>query len=85
MLSNMAYYEHIVWDLSLWVDTTTMSVENIFYTSLDGNKIIKDGKHLFTLDIENNTIDFGENFEEVWCFFSQGRPCRPFSIKSATY
>ncbi len=77
----MSYYEHLVWDLSLWIDTTTMKVENIFYISLQENNVIKDGKYLFTLDVENKTIDF----EEVWCFFSQGKPCRPFSIKRVTY
>ncbi len=81
----MSYYEHLVWDLSLWIDTTTMKVENIFYISLQENNVIKDGKYLFTLDVENKTIDFGKDFEEVWCFFSQGKPCRPFSIKRVTY
>lgn len=72
----MAYYEHIVWDIELLVD-----IKNIIYTSLDGNKIIKDGKHLFTLDMENHTIDFGDDFEKVSCSFSYGRSVYPFFIK----
>jgi hypothetical protein len=44
---------------------------------------MKDGKHLFTLDVENHTIDFGEDFEQVTCDVSRGRSCYPFSIKKS--
>jgi RecJ-like exonuclease len=79
----MAYFDHLVWDIELLVDTEKMRIENIVYTSLDGNKVMKDGMHLFTLDVENHTIDFGDNFEQVSCSFSRGRSVRPFWIKKS--
>jgi hypothetical protein len=79
----MAYYEHLVWDVELLVDTEKSRIENIVYTTLEGDKVMKNGKHLFTLDVENHTIDFGEDFEQVTCSFSRGRSCYPFSIKKS--
>ena len=76
----MTYYEHLVWDFELLVDTVKKRVENIVYTSLEGDKIMKDGKHLFTVDLENRVIVFGEDFEEVPCSVSCGRPVRPYLI-----
>jgi len=79
----MAYFDHVVWDIELLVDTEKMLIENIVYTSLDGDKVMKDGKHLFTIDVENRSIDFGTDFEQVTCSFSRGRSVRPFLIKKA--
>jgi hypothetical protein len=79
----MTYYEHLVWDFELLVDTVKKRVENIDYTSLEGDKIMKDSKHLFTLDIENRSIDFGEDFEKVSCSISCGRSVRPYLIKKS--
>lgn len=79
----MAHYVHPVWDVELLVDTVKNRVENIFYTSLEGDKVMKDGKHLFTIDVENHTIDFGEDFVSVMCYFSRGRACYPFLIEKS--
>jgi hypothetical protein len=79
----MTRYEHLIWDFELLVDTEKRRVENIDYTSLEGDKVMKDGKHLFTIDVENCTIDFGKDFEKVTCSFSQGRCVYPFSIKKS--
>jgi len=79
----MPRYEHTVLDVSLFVDPERKCVENIFYTSLEGDKVMKDGKHLFTLDVENRTIDFGTDFEKVSCSFSRGRCCFPFFLKKS--
>lgn len=79
----MTYFEHLEWDIELLVDTETMRIENIVYTSLEGDKVMKDGKHLFTIDVENRTIDFGDDFEQVNCSFSRGHGCRPFIIKKS--
>ena len=79
----MTYFEHLVWDIELLVDTETMRIENIVYTSLDGDKVMKDGKHLFTIDVENRIIDFGDDFEQITCSFSRGRSVYPFSIKKS--
>jgi hypothetical protein len=81
----MTYFEHLVWDMELFVDIEKKKVENIVYTSLEGNKIMKDGKHLFTVDLENRLIDFGEDFEEVYCSISCGRPVRPYLIKKSDF
>jgi hypothetical protein len=79
----MVHYKHLFCDIELLVIIESNQVENIVYTSLEGNKVMKDGKHLFTVDLENRMIDFGEDFEEVSCSFSCGRPVRPYLIKKS--
>ena len=42
----------------------TIWIEGIEYT-LQGDKAMKDGKHIYTIDIENQTVTYGKDFEPI--------------------